>query len=102
VIRDGPIQRLSQSSISASVVSTHDEWYTAVSAERGGAMVLGENPPDAQWLVVIEDYPNSDFARRVLPRVHALAANGRYRAVCRRGAVTAYARSSQTAPSSAR
>ena len=83
-------------------VATHDEWYTAVSAERGGAMVLGENPPDAQWLVLAEDYPNSDFARRVLPRVHALAANGTYRAVCRRGAVTAYARSSQTAPSSAR
>jgi uncharacterized membrane protein len=74
-------------------VATHDEWYTAVSAERPGAMVLGDTPPDAEWLVVADDYPNSSFASVVLPRVHALAANGTYREVCRRGAVTAYARS---------
>jgi len=83
-------------------VATHDEWYTAVSAERPGAMVLGDTPPDAQWLVVADDYPNASFTSVVLPRVRALAANGTYHPVCRRGAVTAYERSTQTAPKTAR
>jgi hypothetical protein len=73
-------------------VATHDEWYTAISAQRAGAMVLGDDPPPAQWLVVAEDYPSPSFASNVLPRVRALSANGTYRAVCRRGAVTAYSR----------
>jgi uncharacterized membrane protein len=73
-------------------VATHDEWYTAVSAQRPRAMVLGDDPPPADWLVVADDYPNRSFASSVLPRVHALAASGAYRAVCRFGAVTAYER----------
>jgi uncharacterized membrane protein len=81
-------------------VATHDEWYTAISAQRAGAMVLGVAPPPAQWLVVADDYPNRSFASDVLPRVRALIANGTYHAVCRHGAVTAYARSAVTAPDS--
>ncbi|BDE06736.1 hypothetical protein WPS_20120 [Vulcanimicrobium alpinum] len=71
-------------------VATHDEWYTAVSAERPRAMVLGDDPPDADWLVVADDYPNTTFASVVLPRVRERVARGAYREACRRGSVAAY------------
>jgi len=73
-------------------VATHDEWYTAVSAHRPGAMVLGEDPPPAEWLVVADDYPNKAFAQNVLPRVQERVGRGEYRAACRHGFVVAYQR----------
>jgi hypothetical protein len=73
-------------------VATHDEWYTAVAARRPGAMVIGLEPPPADYLVVAEDYPNQTFAQTVLPRVQDRVRRGDYRAVCRHGNVTAYAR----------
>ncbi|HEV3088335.1 MAG TPA: DUF2079 domain-containing protein [Candidatus Elarobacter sp.] len=73
-------------------VATHDEWYTAVAARRPGAMVIGLEPPPAEYLVVAEDYPNQTFAQTVLPRVQDRVRRGDYRAVCRHGNVTAYAR----------
>lgn len=73
-------------------VATHDEWYTAVSAQRPGAMVLGDDPPPADYLVVAGDYPNDAFERGVLPKVRTLVASGAYREVCRFGKVAAYRR----------
>jgi uncharacterized membrane protein len=74
-------------------VATHDEWYSAVSARRAGAMNLGDVPPPAEYLVVADDYPNAAFAAGVLPRVRALVAAGTYHARCRFGNVTTYVRS---------
>jgi uncharacterized membrane protein len=73
-------------------VATHDEWYTAVSARRPDAMVLGDDPPPADWLVVADDYPNKAFAQNVLPRVQDRVRRGEYRAACRHGSVVAYQR----------
>ena len=73
-------------------VATHDEWYTAVSGRRPLAMVLGDDPPPAAYLVVAADFPNASFIASVLPKVRALAASGAYRPVCTFGSVTAYAR----------
>jgi uncharacterized membrane protein len=77
---------------SGATLATHDEWYTAIAAQRRGAMVLGEDPPPADYLVVADDYPNQAFAQDVLPRVRALATSGAYSAVCRFGAVATYRR----------
>ena len=73
-------------------VATHDEWYTAVAARRAGAMVLGDDPPPAAYLVVADDFPNRAFTEGVLPKVRALVRAGRYVERCRFGAVAAYAR----------
>ncbi|HTJ25177.1 MAG TPA: DUF2079 domain-containing protein [Candidatus Limnocylindria bacterium] len=73
-------------------VATHDEWYTAVAARRPGATVLGLDPPATDYLVIADDYPNQVFATTVLPVVRDRVRRGEYRVVCRRGAVTAYAR----------
>lgn len=76
-------------------LATHDEWYTAVSAARPEAMVLGDDPAALQvrYLVVASDYPNQTFNDVVLPKVDALVHEGRYRPVCRDGNVTTYLRS---------
>jgi uncharacterized membrane protein len=73
-------------------VATHDEWYTAVAARRPNAMVLGDDPPPAEWLVVADDYPNRAFAQIVLPRVQDRVRRGEYRAACRHGFVVSYQR----------
>jgi uncharacterized membrane protein len=73
-------------------LATHDEWYTAVSARRPGATVLGVDPPPAQYLVLAADYPNQVFAQTVLPKVLDRVRRGEYRVVCRHGNVTAYER----------
>ena len=73
-------------------LATHDEWYTAVSARRPGATVLGVDPPAVRYLVVASDYPNQVFTRVVLPEVLGRVRRGEYRVVCRRGNVTAYER----------
>lgn len=73
-------------------LATHDEWYTAISARRAGATVLGDDPPPVQYLVVAADYPNQVFAQEVLPKVLDRVRRGEYRVVCRHGNVTAYER----------
>jgi hypothetical protein len=70
-------------------VATHDEWYTAVSGQRPGAMVLGDTPPAAEFLVYADDYPNRAFADGVLPKVRALVDAGSYPVRCRFGHVWA-------------
>lgn len=74
-------------------VATHDEWYTAIAAQNPRAMVLGGEPPaEAEWLVVADDFPSSDFAANVLPKVRERVTRGVYREACRFGHVAAYRR----------
>ncbi len=73
-------------------VATHDEWYTAISATHPGAMVFGDLPPAAEYLVFATDYPSAAFARCGLSRVRAVVEAGHYRLVFRRGAVSVYRR----------
>jgi uncharacterized membrane protein len=74
-------------------VATHDEWYTAESAYRPQAMVIGDDPPpEAAFVVVASDYPNRNFLDRVLPRVQDRVRRGEYRVRCRFGDVTTYER----------
>ena len=73
-------------------LATHDEWYTALSPRRANVMVLGDDPPPAEWIVIAEDYPNQAFAQGVLPRVQDRVRRGDYREACRRGSVVAYRR----------
>ncbi len=74
------------------VVATHDEWYTAIAARHPNALVLGTGPfsIEAPYIVFAEDYPNEDFQRRLLPKIRAVVAAGRYRLLSRHGAVAAY------------
>jgi uncharacterized membrane protein len=73
-------------------VATHDEWYTAISAHDPNASVLGTGPFPfaAEYIVFAEDFPNDDFQRHLLPRIHAALRAGRYTLAARRGAVAAY------------
>jgi uncharacterized membrane protein len=77
-------------------VSTHDEWYTAVSAQRPHAEVLG-GPllgGGADYVVFAADFPNETFQHVILPRLRATLACGDYHLVMRRGAVVAFRRGS--------
>ena len=73
-------------------VATHDEWYSAVAAQRPGATVLHLTPPLTDYIVVADDFPNRDVQATVLARIRALVRSGSYREVCRYGAVAAYLR----------
>ena len=73
-------------------VATHDEWYSAIAGTHPAAMVFGDRPPSADYVVYAEDFPSAAFARNVLPRVHALVSDGHYRLIFSRGAVRAYRR----------
>ncbi len=75
-------------------LATHDEWYAATAPQRPRVTVLGLDPgkTGAHYLVVADDYPSDVVRTVVLPRVRALVAAGRYRPLCRYGAVTAYQR----------
>ncbi len=73
-------------------VATHDEWYTGISATHPGAMVFGDLPPAAEYLVFASDFPSAAFARCGLSRVRAVVEAGHYRLVLRRGAVSVYHR----------
>jgi hypothetical protein len=74
-------------------VATHDEWYSAVAAQRPGAMVLGDDPPlAADYVVMAEDYPNATFAQNVLPKVQDRVQRGEYHTSCRHGNAVALRR----------
>ena len=74
-------------------VATHDEWYTAIAANRPGATVLGDHLDEKRsvdYVVVADDFPNDHVRAVVLPQVRALVAAHRYVAVCTDEHVTAY------------
>ena len=73
-------------------VATHDEWYTAIAAQRPGASVLHLTPPLPDDIVVADDFPSRDVQALVLSQVRALVQSGSYREICRYGKVAAYAR----------
>jgi len=75
-------------------LSTHDEWYSAVSAQRPQAEVLGGPIPGggAEYVVYATDFPNEAFQRTLLPRLRAALACGDYRLVAQRGAVVTFQR----------
>jgi len=75
-------------------VSTHDEWYTAVSAQRPRAEVLSLPflGDDAEYIVFATDFPNDAFQHVLLPRVRETLTCGDYRLVMRQGAVVAFRR----------
>jgi hypothetical protein len=75
-------------------VSTHDEWYTAISARNPRAEVLGTPfiGGGADYIVFAEDFPNATFHDVLLPKLREALACGDYRLVVRRGAVAAFKR----------
>jgi uncharacterized membrane protein len=68
----------------------HDEWYTAEAANRPNAHVFGPNRITEEFIVFAEDFPNDDFRRDMLPRIHETLRGCSYQLVIRRGAVSAY------------
>jgi uncharacterized membrane protein len=71
----------------AATLATHDEWYTAVSAQRPGAMVLGATPPPAEYLVFADDFPSAAFRNSLLPQLDELVSRHVYTPACRFGRV---------------
>jgi uncharacterized membrane protein len=68
--------------------STHDEWYSAVAAQRPLATV-GKYEKIA-YLVYADDFDNAGFRANVVPLLRAEVANGTYRIACTFGDVHAY------------
>ena len=75
-------------------VSTHDEWYTAISAQHPRAEVLGTPfiGGGADYIVFAEDFPNATFHGVLLPKLREALFCGDYHLVVRRGAVAAFKR----------
>ncbi len=69
--------------------ATHDEWYSAVAAQRPRATVALTG--GIAYLVYADDFDNAGFRANVVPLLHASVAAGRYRVVCTFGDVHTYA-----------
>jgi hypothetical protein len=70
--------------------ATHDEWYTAVAAQRPLATVA--KTEGIEYLVYADDFDNAGFVANIVPKLHAQVDDGRYRVACTFGNVHAYAR----------
>ncbi len=73
-------------------VATHDEWYTAESAHRPGAMVLGLVVPLADYIVVADDFPSDFYQHTERPQIERLRADRSYVPMCTFGHVVALRR----------
>ncbi|MBV8531827.1 MAG: DUF2079 domain-containing protein, partial [Candidatus Eremiobacteraeota bacterium] len=71
-------------------LATHDEWFSAVAAQRPNATIDRTNGP--QYLVYADDPANAEYRERLQPAITAEVAKGTYRVVCRYGDVTTYER----------
>ena len=69
-------------------MSTYDEWFSAVAAQRPLATI--DRTGGVAYLVYAEDFPNPSYQFGIRPVVAAKVAIGRYRPVCRYGEVTTY------------
>jgi uncharacterized membrane protein len=69
-------------------LATHDEWFSAIAAQRPRATI--DRTQGVDYLVYAADYPNLTYQSRVWPKVAAEVARGEYRVVCRYGDVAAY------------
>ncbi|MBV9234035.1 MAG: DUF2079 domain-containing protein [Candidatus Eremiobacteraeota bacterium] len=67
------------------MLSTYDEWFSAVAAQRPRATIA--QVAGVQYLVYAEDFADTAYQQRL----RAAIATGRYRSVCRFGRVAAYA-----------
>jgi uncharacterized membrane protein len=77
----------------ASVV-THDEWYTAIAAQRPKAAVFGFPfvTEGEEYVVFAIDYPSEAFRDARFPHLREALSCGDYHLVMRRGEVVAYRR----------
>jgi uncharacterized membrane protein len=69
-------------------LSTYDEWFSAVAAQRPRATIDRSN--GVEYLVYALDFPSESFRSRLGPAIAREVARGEYRAVCRYGNVVAY------------
>ncbi len=69
-------------------LSTHDEWFSAIAAQRPRATI--DRARGVDYLVYAQDYPNVTYQSRVRPTVAAEVQRGEYRIVCSFGNVAAY------------
>ncbi len=69
-------------------LATYDEWFSAQAARRPHATI--DRIGGVQYLVYASDFPSAGFQQKLRPLLETAIARGRYRPVCRYGAVTAY------------
>ncbi len=69
-------------------LSTHDEWFSKIAAQRPHATI--DRATGVEYLVYALDYSNATYQMRVRPRLVAEGARGEYRVVCRYGNVVTY------------
>lgn len=69
-------------------MSTYDEWFSAVAAQRPLATI--DRTGGVEYLVYAQDFPSASYQFGIRPIVAAKVAIGRYRPVCRFGEVTTY------------
>jgi uncharacterized membrane protein len=69
-------------------LATYDEWFSAVAAQRPNATI--DRVGGVQYLVYAYDFPSDEFQQKLRPQLESAIAQGRYRMVCRYGAVTTY------------
>jgi hypothetical protein len=71
-------------------MSTYDEWFSAVAAQRPLATI--DLSGGVAYLVYAEDFPSASYQFGIRPIVAAKVAIGKYRPICRFGEVTTYQR----------
>lgn len=71
-------------------LSTHDEWFSAIAAERPLATIDRTNR--VEYLVYDDDAASVEYRDRIRPALGRAIARGEYRVVCRYGGVSTFAR----------
>ncbi|MGZ3562438.1 MAG: DUF2079 domain-containing protein [Vulcanimicrobiaceae bacterium] len=74
----------------AASMATHDEWFSQIAAQRPNATI--DRSSGVDYLVYADDFPNEQYQRQLRPLVAEQVLDGRYRAICRFGAVAVYRR----------
>jgi uncharacterized membrane protein len=69
-------------------MSTYDEWFSAVAAQRPNATI--DRTGGVEYLVYADDFPSLAYQQRLRPAIAAEAARGAYRVACRFGNVVTY------------
>jgi uncharacterized membrane protein len=69
-------------------LSTYDEWFSAVAAQRPLATI--DRTSGVDYLVYADDFPSPAYQLHQRPAIAAEVARGEYHAICRFGNVTAY------------
>jgi uncharacterized membrane protein len=69
-------------------MSTYDEWFSAVAAQRPRATI--DRADGVEYLVYAQDFWSDPNQARLWPQIRAQVARGRYRIACRDGEVVTY------------